>query len=210
MANKSSTRTKLEQARFFIGKASETMTADRRAFVNLIEAAIVFARSVTFCLQSEYRDTTEFKDWYLEKQEEMKKDPLFSFFRDRRNYILKEGSAGVHKGISLNITEHAGISEFFEIKVTRGRPWYRRSPKILWEDLRAAIKRPIRRWIWTWKNRRQHKKSQKETQVEASEGFYFDDPMWKDRKVCDLLQEYVNKLDWIVSEAEIKFGKKSS
>lgn len=210
MVKKSRARLKLEQARFFTVHASVVISAQREAFVNFIEAAIVFARSVTFCLQSEYRHKPDFNSWYLSKQEAMKKDPIFCFFLDKRNYILKEGSAGVHKVVSVAIEEHVGFSDFIEIKVIRGQPWYRRSPKILWEDFRVAIMKPIHRWLWQWETKRRHLQLQKHSKVEVTEGFFFDDPKWRDRPACDLIQEYLDKLEQIIAEAETRFDKESS
>jgi hypothetical protein len=211
MAKQSRARLKLEQAQFFTARASEAIPAQREAFVNFIEAAIVFARSVTFCLQSEYRHKPDFDSWYLGKQEAMKKDPIFAFFRDKRNYVLKEGSADVHKVVSVSIEEHVALSDSVEIKIIRGQPWYRRSPKILWEDLRAAIMKPIRRWLWQRKTKRQHLQLQRRPKVvEVTESFLFDDPKWKDCPASDFLQEYLNKLEQIVAEAEIRFDRESS
>ena len=210
MVKQSPARLKLEQARFFTACASEAIPAQREAFANCIEAAIVFGRSVTFCLQSEYRHKPDFDSWYSDKQGAMEKDPLFAFFLKKRNYILKEGSAGVHKVVSVAIEEHVGVSDFVEIKVIRGQPWYRRSSKILWEDFRAAIMKPIRRWLWQLETKRRHLQLQKQSKVEVTEGFFFDDPKWTDRSGCDLLQEYLNKLEHIIAEAEIRFGRESS
>lgn len=207
MVKQSRARLKLEQARFFTVRASEVIPAQREAFVNFIEAAIVFARSVTFCLQSEYRHKPDFDRWYLGKQEAMKKDPIFAFFRDKRNYILKEGSASVHKAVSVAIEEHVGVSDFVEIKVIRGQPWYRRSPKILWEDFRVAIMKPIRRWLWQRETKRRHLQLQKQSKVEVTESLFFDEPKWRDCPACDLLQEYLNNLEQIIAEAEIRFNR---
>jgi len=206
MAEQSRARLKLEQARFFTTRASEDIPDQREAFVNFLEAAIVFARSVTFCLQSEYRHKPGFDEWYSSNQEAMEKDPLFAFFRDKRNYVLKQGPAGVHKVVSVGVEEHIVLSDFVEIKVIRGRPWYRRSPKILWEDFRAGIMKPIRRWLSQREARQRHLELQKQSKVEVTEGFFFDDPEWKDHSACDLLQQYLDKLEQIVTEAERKFG----
>lgn len=204
MVKQSCARLKLEQARFFTVRASEIGT-HREDFVNFIEAAIVFGRSVTFCLQSEYRHKPDFGRWYSDKQEVMKKDPLFRFFLYKRNYILKEGSAGVHKVVSGTIELYAGASVFVETKVIRGQPWYRRSPKILWEDFHVETMKHIHRWLSQWETKRRHPQLQKQSKVEVNEGFFFDDPKWKDRPACDLIQEYLNKLEQIITEAETRF-----
>ena len=207
MPKRSYARSKLEQARFFITHASEAISAQQRdAFVNFIEAAIVSARSVTFCLQREYHCKTNFDPWYSEKQEVMKNDPIFRFFKDKRNYVLKEGPVGVYKAVSVVIEETVSVSASVEVKVIRGKPWYRRSPKILWEDLRAAIMRPICRWFKQCKTKWRRLQPHKRSKVEVTEGFFFDDPKWRDRPALGLLQEYLDKLESIVVEAEDRFG----
>lgn len=207
MPKQSYTRSKLEQARFFIARTSEAISAQQRdAFINFIEAAIVFARSVTFCLQREYRCKTNFDRWYSEKQNVMKNDPIFRFFKDKRNYVLKEGPVGVYKAVSVVIEETLSVSASVEVKVIRGKPWYRQSPKILWEDLRAAIMGPICRWFKKYKTKWQRPKSQKRSTVEVTEAFFFDDPKWRDRSALNLLREYLDKLELIVVEVEDRFG----
>lgn len=207
MPKQSYARSKLEQARFFIAHASEAISAQQRdAFVNFIEAAIVYARSVTFYLQREYHRKTNFDRWYSEKQEVIKNDPIFRFFKDKRNYVLHEGPAGVHKVVSVVIEEHLSLSDSVEVKVIRGKPWYRRRPKILWEDLRATIMRPICRWFKQCKTKWRRLKPQKRSKVEVTEAFFFDDPEWRVRPALDLLQEYLDKLELIVVEAEDRFG----
>ena len=202
-------RFKLEQAYFFTTRALETIPAQREVFLYFIDAAIVFARSVTFCLKKEYKHKPDFNNWYLSKTEMMKEDPIFDFFLGRRNYILKEGSAGVYKLVSLTSEAKIGFSSFVNINAIRPQPWYRRSLKILWEDFHATIMNPIRKWFWRRKINRKNLQSQKQSKVRMTEGFFFDNPKWKDRPACDLLQEYLSKLEQIVAEAETIFDKES-
>jgi len=205
MPENSNARVKLEQARFFISQALQAKPEHREAFINNIEAAIVFARSVTFCLQKDFHAKPGFDAWYSEQQAQMRQDPVFSLFVDKRNYVLKEGSAGIHKTINVEITETLQLSAFATCKVIRGRPWYRRSPKIIWEDLRAAIREPIREWDWKRRMRRKAKRKPASTQ-KISEGFYFENPEWETRELFDLFKEYLDKLEQIVVEAGVKFG----
>lgn len=176
-------RFKLIQARFFETRALEAISAQQReSFLYFFEAAIVFARSVTFFLQKEYRYISGFNNWYLNKVDLMKKDPIFNFFLKRRNYILKEGTAGVYRLVPITAKAKIGFSSFAELNVIRGQLWYRRSPKILWEDLRATITKPIRRWLWQCKIKLKNLQLQRHSKVRATktvitaEGFFFDDP----------------------------------
>jgi len=55
-----------------------------------------------------------------------------------------------------------------------------------------------------------HSKVRVTKTVITAEDFFFDDPKWKDRPVCDLFQEYLNKLEQIIVEVETRFGKEHS
>ena len=117
----------------------------------------------------------------------MKKDPIFAFFLEKRNYVLKEGSAGVYRVVHLIGKAKIGFSSFAEINVIRGQPWYHQSPKILWEDLRTAIMKPIRRWLWQRETKRKNLQLYRHSKVEATktemtyDDFFFNDSKWKDQ-----------------------------
>lgn len=72
---------------------------------HFMEACIVFARSVTLHLQKELAHA----DWYATRQDAMVIEPLFGFFRDRRNYILKEGRLGVRR--TAGVPTHLGLRQ---------------------------------------------------------------------------------------------------
>jgi hypothetical protein len=202
-------RFKLAQAYFFTTRALESIPTQREAFLYFIDAAIVFARSVTFCLKKEYIHKTGFHSWYLSKIEIMKKDPIFYFFLNKRNHILKVGSAGVYKLTPLTDEGKIEFSGLVKTKVIRIQPWYHRRLKILWEDLRAIIIKPIHGWLWYCMTKRKNLQFEKQSKVGVSENFFFDNPEWKNRPACDILQEYINKLEQIVAEAETRFDEKS-
>ena len=63
----STARATLDTARFFCDAAGRAAD-DVEAFRRYLQAAIVFARSVTFHLQKEYSDSAGFKDsWWPQK-----------------------------------------------------------------------------------------------------------------------------------------------
>ena len=207
----SQARQKINKARFFIDQASKRVFVNREEFVTYVEAAIVFARSVTFCLQNEFKQKTGFDDWYEQKQIEMREGPIFPFFRDKRNYILKEGSVRVQTVTSIHIQDTMAMSDFCEVKVIRGKPWYRRSLRILWADFRDNISQQYKRWKWKRDmKRRQKREKDRFKVVEVKEGYYFDDPTWKGRDVFDIFEEYLIKIEKIVDEAEKKFADVAS
>lgn len=195
----------LQKAYFFADRARAAGPAQREEFSNFFEAAIVFARSVTLHLQKEYSHRSGFKDWYSTKQDMMKRDAVCSFFLEQRNFILKEGPANLHKVTSITIRESFILSDSIKVKVIRGKPWYRRSPKILWGDLRRIIMKPIRECLEKRKIKRRRLEVQKEPRLETTQDFFFDDPKWRDRSALDMLYKYLDKLKLIVNEAEKRF-----
>jgi hypothetical protein len=200
----------LEKAHFFADHARAAGPAQREDFSKFFEAAIIFARSTTLHLQKEYSQRSGFKDWYSGKQDMMRHDPVCSFFLKRRNFILKEGPVSLHKAASVTIRESLMLSGSVEVKVIRGKPWYRRSPKILWGDLRVIIMKPILRWLKKRETKRRRLDSQEKPKVETTEDFVFDDPKWRDHPALDILSEYLGKLKLIVNEAETRFSDRKT
>lgn len=63
-------------------------------FIANLNSFITLARSVTFVMQKEFHNVSEFAEWYAIKQEEMKNDEDMKFFVELRNESLKEKSVG--------------------------------------------------------------------------------------------------------------------
>lgn len=200
-------RRTVERATFFLERAELCGTDDRKAFEHFLEAAIVFGRSVTFHLQKEFGHLAGFESWYGEKQAQMASDPVFGFFKDKRNYILKEGPIPVPKTAAVAVTGTITFSSFVEARVTRAKPWYRRRPKIWLEDVRTAIVRPVRRWQYERRLAKKRKQHQQPTPTEVHERLHFEEPEWRDRAATDVLREYLLKLERLVAEAESRFGE---
>lgn len=104
------------------------------------------------------------------------------------------------------------------MRVKRARPWYRRSPAILWQDAAAAVVRPLKRWryrlgVWGWRRRadlgarveRIHARFRKPAEVTVQE-FFFDDPEGLNRPAVVLVDAYLSRWEVIVIEAESKFA----
>lgn len=95
--NSSIARRTLTKARFFVDQVERCGTDDQTAFETYIEAAIVFGRSVTFHIKSEYSHRPGFDTWYSPHETAMRSDPLFDFFLNTRNFVLHEGPVEFHK-----------------------------------------------------------------------------------------------------------------
>jgi hypothetical protein len=202
----SNARETLDKARFFLTEAENAGLDDRKRLERMIEAAIVFGRSVTFHLQKEFAHVDGFSNWYVEQQRKMREDPLCVFFLEKRNFILKEGPVPIGKTITVTMTEAIAVSSSFSARVLRGKPWYRRHPRILVQDLL----RPMRE-AWSDLKVRQTRRRRRQAfvdaaQSQAQEYLHFDDPDWKARPALDVLDEYLEKLKPVVDEAEEKFG----
>lgn len=195
----------LGRANFFLDHAEKYAFVDRQAFGYFLEAAIVYGRSVTFHLQKEFSGHSLFDDWYRQKQEEMRKDPLFQFFLEKRNFILKEGPVPVTKTIAVNISATVPISSFLEMRVIRGRPWYKRGLKTLSEDLRVPLLKKYQRWKYERELSRQRYKRNEQKHSEVREILHFEEPEWRNRPAMDLVREYLQKLATVVNDAEMRF-----
>jgi hypothetical protein len=58
-----------------------------------LQNAVTFGRSVTFVLQNLKGEAEGFEEWYHERVEVLKDDPVCSYMVELRNKILKEGEA---------------------------------------------------------------------------------------------------------------------
>jgi hypothetical protein len=195
------------RASFFLDHAEACASSDRRAFEHFLEAAIVYARSVTFHLQKQFSNDAGFDDWYRGRQEEMGRDPLNRFLLEKRNYILKEGPVSIRSTISVTISETIVASDFLEVQVIRGKSWYKRSLQILFEDLRAPLLQKYLKWKHEREVARRRKTLDAQQQSEISELLHFEEPEWSSRPATDLVREYIRNLTVIVNEAEMRFLK---
>ena len=204
-------RDTLEKSRLFLTQAQEgAALEDRLKVAANLEAAIVMGRSITFHLQKEYSHNPDFKQWYGRHQTEMQNDHLLDYFNERRTYIVHKGAISIGRHISLSASAHVFFSGQAEIKVIRGKPWYRRSPKIIWEDIRRTLIRPIRKSINQWHQRQELARKRADAlkqsrTVVTDDDYYFNHTIWGKRPAFELVSEYLDKLELIVVDAETHF-----
>ena len=108
MANQKGHLTKLKHAKYHFNNMKEKVKILTFEEFNFELCSFVEAtRNITFAMQKDYANNLKFKEWYIKKQEEMKKDKLLNFFIKKRNLIVKEGDPGsnIHAfGVESSIT----------------------------------------------------------------------------------------------------------
>jgi hypothetical protein len=191
---------------FFVEQAAAVGAADRVRFRRFIETAIVSARSVTFHLQKQYDQIAGFRGWYETWQNRLRADPLARFFTEKRNHALKEGPLEVRKHIDVHVSATVRATMTVSATVTRGQPWYRRSPKILIEDALSPLRSCLHGPLTERRRRRFARESQPAERVTVSESLHFTEAPWSERPALDLIREYLDTLRTLVEEAEATFG----
>lgn len=190
----------------------------RDDFMDNIQAAIVFGRSMFHYLDRHPKTDPAYAAGFQATAARMTGDPVLAYFKDARDLWLKRRPPSITRRIYLSSTLTATGTVFAEARVKRAGPWYRRPPRILWMDTGDAIMRPIRRWrrqgaaairrridplrrrVETWRARRR-------AQPPSVREYYFSDadPEGLDRPAVDLVREYLDRLEAIVDEAEAQF-----
>ncbi len=205
-------RSTLCKARFFLAQAvaAESIahaSTDRMAFLANIEAAIVYGRSVTFHIQKEFNKDKDFAPWYANVQNRLRKNARDRFLLQERNFILKEGPTSIHRAVEVTIHSSIHMEASATMILVRGQPWYRRRPRILYEDFRRCL-------LNHFTEQRERKRKRMAAQQRQSEPaaanvsvqkFVFDDPKFNETPAQALLGEYLDELDAIVSDAESRF-----
>ena len=195
----------LTKARFFAGQATRTDPNDTEAIANYLEAAVVFARSVTFHLQSQFAHIPGFDEWYAEQQKRLRSDPLSRFMLDKRNYVLKVGSVSVKRIIGVAIEETVVASAEMTVRIIRAKPWYRRSPKVLLEDALHPFRERVHRWRQRWTGVKASQHSRQGSTDVVQDALFFTDAEWEDTPALELLKRQLATLDEIVTQAAARF-----
>jgi hypothetical protein len=85
------------------------------------------------------------------------------------------------------------------MKVKRAAPWYKRPPRILWEDSKRAILSPWREWRESRREKRRIEAQRREAQASRltptapKVQFYFasENPVAKAKPAVELVYEYL-------------------
>lgn len=87
----------ISRARFFLDLAKRCSVEERDEFEAYLEASIIFGRTAIHRLQSEYEHHSNWKPWC----DRLRSDPAVQFFRNERNWILKQGPPKVGQIIGV-------------------------------------------------------------------------------------------------------------
>ncbi len=205
----SATRVTLEKARYFLRQAAMCGVADRAGLATNLEAAIVFGRSTTFHLQKEYRHHPEFAPWYAEQQRLMDADTRCRFFKEARNLILKQGPVAVQRVISVELVVSADFAVRVAAQANRAAPWYRRPIRILWEDIRAELRRALGSLVQRIRRAVKERWRPPHPRVTVvGDDFFFDDPEWRNCPAVQLVGEYLDRLEPLIAGAEARFEER--
>ncbi len=86
---------KLDQATYHLNNMQAKVEQLKlEEFAYELSAFIESSRNITFAMQSTYSKNPQFNAWYKTKQEEMQKDPILKFFKDKRTDVTKRGHPG--------------------------------------------------------------------------------------------------------------------
>ena len=103
-------RTAIARAEFFLALAEQCRPEERTEFEAFLEAVIVFARAALHRLKNEFETHPSWKAWFAQ----LKGNPAVEFFREHRDFVLKEAPPKVGQIISFNPVATAAQLYYFE------------------------------------------------------------------------------------------------
>lgn len=196
-------RLALKKSRFFLERARQALGGNFDEIEPLFEATVVFGRHVTFYLQKEFSTRDGFKVWYeSEARPRMRADPLLTFFNERRVMILHVGPLGLQRIIEITARDAVLVTDHGIVMVPEPSriPWP-------WRDRTRETLRRLRVRLWRWQARLRSTSSGSSvglTRVDVVPTLYFTDAEWRGRSALELAAEYLDRLEAIVAEAEMR------
>lgn len=205
----SSARDTLNAARRFLRQAGTYGVEDPEGFAHNVNAAIVFGRSVTWHIQKDYKHDGGFDEWYAGERKVLTQEPLCRFFHESRRIISHQKLTATRRRYSLLLEDGIILMEGHDAEMFIVRPWNRRSFREHWEGVLRRVRKPLtacrirlhrqiratkERWTrWTRRD------------VGGSVNLFFDDPAWNETPAFDLVAQYLDILEGVVSRAEKRF-----
>jgi hypothetical protein len=196
----------VDKARYFVNQAKSNPDDVNKIKLNL-EVAIIYCRSVTFHLQSQFARTQGFDEWYEAKRLELGSSRLSRFLLEQRNIALKQGPLVMHRVVNVSVAVNISISTHVEVEVTRGAPWYKRSIKTLYEDSIAPVRKKIVSISHRLASLFEQKINKTDSVTVIDDLLYFSDDEWRNIPAVDLVEKQLNILEELVKEAQQLFSQ---
>lgn len=99
----------ISRAWFFLRLAEQCGFEQRENFEAYLEAAIVFARAALHRLQARYQKHLNWKSWW----NNLSSDAAVKFFRDERNWVLKEGPSKIGQIMHLGESPETAADRYY-------------------------------------------------------------------------------------------------
>lgn len=109
-----SARHAISRAEFFLRLASECPISQRGDFEAFLEAALIFGRTAIHRLKHEFENHPEWKHWF----EKLKGNSAIEFFKEHRDFTLKEASPKVGQRIGFEPVLSASELYYFQPTVS--------------------------------------------------------------------------------------------
>jgi hypothetical protein len=169
------TRDKLNEAKYFLEEMKRVFSEPDK-FRYTLAAFLAASRSITLIMQNEFSGKDGFKDWYSQKQIEMRNSSVLKYLHRQRNIVHHEHPMLQYP---ISITGQSFSNTDMQIAVSGTGSNLDLSIGLL---SFPAIKPSL------------------------SVTYYFDDITNKDKDVIAICQEAINTLEAIVIECESKFN----
>jgi len=163
----------------------QVFVEDRKKFKFNLSAFLSAARSATFIMQSEFKSSPGFDDWYEDKKKEMANDEDFKFFNDLRVATIHKKPVVPHKKTEIGIYETIVVSDSVTIRVID------KEGNVVSEQ--------------TIESKPKENKPSQETKVIVKHSWYFEERPNDD--LLELCNKYIQKIEKLVDECEKQFYK---
>ena len=98
----------LSRAKFFLDLAMQCPLEEREKFEACLEASVIFSRASLHRLETKYKKHSKWKPWW----QDLLSNPTVTFFRNERNWILKEAPPKINQVISMG-TQPEAAADFY-------------------------------------------------------------------------------------------------
>ncbi len=180
----SDTREKLQESEYFLERM--TLTQDERdTFKYNLSAFLSASRSVTLIMQKEYDNISGFKQWWSEKQENVRNDHAMNLLNEKRVMTIHTQPVRPRAQVNVIMKEHIITTDSVSIVITHADGAVDRR-----ESEPAPPPKPAKtenNIEWRW---------------------YFAELPKQD--ILTLCKEHLTKLGTLVKECESRFALQSS